>query len=809
MDSNEWKLWYERPAEDWVEALPIGNGRLGGMVFGGARHEHIQLNEDTLWSGYPRDSSAYEAKPYLEKVRALVAEGSYAMAQQMIEENMLGPWNDCYQAMGDLHIAFAGGDSFADYRRGDEPIHYRRELDLTTAVAATEFSLSGVSFKRESFVSAADQVMVIRLTADKPGKLNCQLSLSSPLNHAVYKAGADMIALSGQAPSYTEPYAYRVAEPVRYEENKGLTFGIELKAFIEEGHLEVTGGRMLISGASAVTLLLSAATSFNGFDRNPHPDAEGKDPLLACRRQLQEAEGYTYEELRSRHVADHSRLFSRMDLSLGDGGRSDLPTDERILKLREGQEDHSLAALFFQYGRYLLIASSRPGTQPATLQGIWNEMTRPPWQCNYTTNINVQMNYWHAEACNLSECHLPLFDMLDDLRITGAKMAMEDYGCRGWTAHHGVDLWRVAAPSGGPSKGPASWAFWPMAGPWLAQHPWEHYQFSKDKAFLAERAYPIMKEAALFCLDWLVEDQEGRLVTNPSTSPENTFIAPDGQRSAVSTSSTMDVALIRELFTNCIEAIGILEEDEAFGLELRHARAKLLPLRIGKHGQLQEWSEDFEEAEPGHRHTAHLYPLHPGQEISPRTTPALAEACLTTLRRRHAHEGEDAIGWCYAWMVNQYARLEDAQMAHSYLIKLLKNPYSNLFNAHRHPKLTFYPLTIEANFGGTAGIAEMLLQSHLNELHLLPALPDEWSSGYIRGLRARGGFEVEMEWKEGVLQRVSILSRSGEDCRVRTPMPMRLAGAACPSDPLPEGRGPEVLSFPTVPGKVYELYPLS
>lgn len=804
MPANEWKLWYRKPADDWVCALPIGNGRLGGMAYGGVRRERIQLNEDTLWSGHPRDPNNEEAYAHLAEARALVWVGNYAEAQAVIESHMLGPWNESYQSLGELQLAFDGGESFAGYRRGDEPADYRRELDLATAVARTTFELSGVRYTREAFVSAVDQVMVVRLTADKPGSIHFQASLDSPLEHAVRKAGIDAIALGGQAPSHVEPYYIRDREPVRYEADKGMTFAARLRAVPEGGHLETTGGRLIVQGANAVTLLLAAATSFAGFAADPRPGAGGRDADAACAHALEAAASFPYAALKERHIADHRSLFGRVTLTLGGPDRSDLPTDERIERLKTGGSDNGLAALFFQYGRYLLIASSRPGTQPATLQGIWNDMVRPPWTCNYTTNINTQMNYWLAEPGNLAECHTPLFDMLDELRVAGSRTARVHYGARGWVAHHGIDLWRTTTPSGGPSKGPASWAFWPMAGPWLAQHPWEHYAFGGDKAFLAERTYPIMKEAALFCLDWLVPDGRGRLVTNPSTSPENSFALPDGRKAAVSAGSTMDIALIRELFANCIAAAEIVGGDDAFAAELKRALGKLPPMRIGRHGQLQEWLEDFEEAEPGHRHTAHLYPLHPGVEIDRRRTPELAEAVRVTLCRRHAHEKEDAIGWCFAWMVNQYARLEEAEMAHEYLLKLLRNPYPNLFNAHRHPKITFYPLTIEANFGGAAGIAEMLLQSHAGELHLLPALPAAWADGDVSGLRARGGFELAMSWQDGKLRRATIVSGRGGVCRVRSAAPLVVQdaeGCSCGAVAAPDG----VVTFVAAPGAAYQL----
>jgi len=792
MNDNHLKLWYRKPAAEWVEALPIGNGRLGGMVFGGIKHERIQLNEDTLWSGHPNDPNNYEAAAYLDEVRELNFAGRYADAQALIEQHMLGPWVESYQSMGDLRLEFDGEECVEDYRR---------ELDLQEAVFRTSFVRQGVRYTREAFVSAPDQVMVVHLTSDQPGKLFVKASLDSPLNYSVQQAAGNGIILSGQSPSHVEPYHVSAEQPVLYEEKQGMRFEIHLQAASEGGLIETHGNRIVIREATAVTFLLTAATSFNGFDRDPWND--GKNPAALCRSWLDGAAKQSYESLCNRHVTDYRRLFDRVDWQLNAPGLSELPTDERIEVLKSGQSDPQMAVLFFQFGRYLLISCSRPGTQAATLQGIWNDMTRPPWACCFTININTQMNYWAAEVCNLAECHTPLFDLLDDLQKTGQKTAEIHYNSRGWVAHHSTDLWRTATPSGGPSKGPASWAFWPMGGIWLCQHLWEHYSYGGDKLFLRERAYPIMKGAAQFCLDWLVEDGEGHLVTNPSTSPENTFIGPDGRKAAVSISATMDTSLIRELFTHCIEAAAIIGSDDEFKQTLEQARSRLLPLTIGKHGQLQEWFRDFEEDEPGHRHTAHLYALHPGHQIVPAHHPELAEAVKVTLNRRREHEKLDTIGWCFAWMISMYARLEDGDTAHDYLEKLLRNPFPNLFNAHRHPKLTFYPLTIEANFGATAGMAELLLQSHADEIQLLPALPSAWPDGSIRGLRARSGFEVALEWSNGRLNKAEIQSLNGNVCRIQTNVQIAVDTEVCDVYQVSANRF--VMQFPTQQGSVYRL----
>ncbi|MGG1553407.1 glycoside hydrolase family 95 protein [Paenibacillus ferrarius] len=793
MSANQMVLWYGKPAAEWVEALAVGNGRLGGMVYGGAMQERIQLNEDTLWSGQPinpKDPNEKGGAEYLEEVRRLVFAGNYPEAQDIIEKHMLGQWSESYQSMGELRLEMEGNFEIADFRR---------ELDLRDAVCRTSFTVNGARYLREVFVSAVDQVMVVRITADSPSKVTLLASLDSPLNHGIHKGDRDRIVMNGQAPSHVEPFHVKSENPVIYEEDKGIRFEAQLLALPEGGSVEVHGNRLWVRRADAVTFLLAAATSFNGFDKDPVRN--GKDPAVLCRAWLSQAAGYSYEELLSRHQKDYRELFARVEFELTAPGRPELPTNERILALREGGTDEQLAVLFFHFGRYLLISSSRPGTQPATLQGIWNDRLRPPWSCNYTVNINTQMNYWPAEVCNLAECHTPLFDLLQEISISGKETASAYYRAGGWVCHSGVDLWRRTSPAGGL----ATWAFWPMAGPWLCTHLWEHHRFGGDRTFLEGIAYPIMKEAAVFLLDWLVEDAEGYLVTNPSTSPENTFIGPDGRLAAVSMATTMDNALIREHFSHCIEASALLETDSDFRGALASARDRLRPLRTGRYGQLLEWYEDFTEAEPGHRHVAHLYGLHPGYQIDNYTDSALADACRISLQRRLEYEKEDAVGWCFAWLINLFARLEDSDMAHRYLVKLLRNPFPNLFNAHRHPRITFYPLTIEANFGATAGIAELLLQSHTGELRLLPALPAEWPEGRISGLRARGGFTVYLEWSKGRLSRAVIESISGHTCRIRAREPVQVAEGLINAVPTDAAS----IEFPTQAGQKYTILPLS
>lgn len=743
---GELVLWYEAPSKVWTDALPVGNGRLGAMVFGGVASERLQLNEDTLWSGFPREWNNPDAKNQLAEVRRLVLEAEDYPAADKLCTKMQGPYNQSYLPLADLRLEFAGLG---------EPKGYRRELDLDTAVAAVSFE----GHRRETFVSAPDQVIATRVWAES-GTLEFTVSIDSTVESSSMADGAGGLVLRGKAPAHVDPNYFKTENPIRYDpaEGRGMRFEARVRVLVEGGSVKEDGSKLRVTGAKAATILVSAATGYRGYNSMPNarPDA---------RRQLEAASRLSYDELKARHIADHQRLFRRVRLDLG-RPQSSLPTDQR-LKAFKTQPDPQFLALYFQYGRYLLITSSRPGTQAANLQGIWNESVRPPWSSNWTININTQMNYWHAETCNLAECHEPLFDLVEGLADNGRKTAEVNYGLKGWVSHHNADIWRQTAPVGDYGKGAPTWANWNMSAAWFCAHLWERYLFGRDVEFLRKRAYPVMRGAAEFCLGLLIPDKQGRLTTCPSVSTENVFLTADGKPAQVSAGCTMDLALIRELFTSTMEGAKTLGVDSEFSARLAEALKKLATYQVGARGQLQEWQKDFKEREPGHRHMSHMYPLYPGAEFTVRGTPEWARACRRSLELR-LEAGGAYTGWSRAWSIAFWARLEDGEKAHEGLSKLLElSTGPNLFDTH--PAGQGWIFQIDGNFGATAAVAEMLVQSHAGEIHFLPALPSAWREGSVKGLRARGACELDVSWKGGRATLAELRPKLSGPVRLRAP----------------------------------------
>ncbi|MBT2135770.1 glycoside hydrolase N-terminal domain-containing protein [Croceibacterium sp. LX-88] len=723
-DSASTRLWYRQPAATWEQALPVGNGRIGAMVFGGVAEERLQLNEDTLWSGGPYDPVNPKAHAALSEVRRLIEQGEFARAQALADEQVMArPLSQmAYQVLGNLTLTMAGQGE-PDWSS------YCRELDIDAAMASTRFVLGGIGYRRDVIVSPDHQVIALHLSANRPAALSCAIAIKSPHEAKLTVAGGELLLAGRNGASHGVEGA--------------LTFAARVKVLPRGGTLRADGDRVVLKGAHEVTVLIAMATSYRRFD-----DVSG-DPLQATQTRIAAAEPLGFAQLVRDTKLAHRRLFRRMSLDLGPAQTPTSPTDERLV-MNQASHDPALAALYFNYGRYLLIASSRPGSQPANLQGIWNEHADPPWGSKYTININTEMNYWPAHMAALSECAEPLVELVRDLAVTGARTAKTMYGARGWVAHHNTDLWRATAPIDG-----AQWGLWPTGGAWLCTHLWDFYDYTRDLELLRS-VYPLMRGAALFFVDTLQTDPvTGYLVTSPSISPEN--VHPKG--ASVCAGPAVDQQILRDLFAQTASAARLLDIDADFAAELLAERERLAPDRVGAQGQLQEWQQDWDAQAPelDHRHVSHLYALFPSDQIHPDTTPELARAARKSLEMR----GDEATGWATAWRIALWARLREGDRAHRILQFLLgpSRTYPNMFDSHP-------PFQIDGNFGGLTAMAEMLVQSHGEDILLLPALPTAWPKGRVLGLRVRGACQVDLAWREGELRHATLTSGIAGERRV-------------------------------------------